>query len=231
MGAHSFQLTIKADNESKFKELLEYEVEEDRIENGSGPYSGSIGQKVDGYRLVSRKPVTESKCAKLRELHEGDKWDRFAMACPVVQMEVFGRAKSFTKTVEVVPSYNTVWSAKREAFKQVPVTDFEIIGEVTVTKVSDAVYKVAKSEKVQPGWKVHFNGRPVGSVFESQSEALKHAKEKTLETGQYAEVIKHIGAYQRVLKKHARYKVSFKWKETRPTDKISHFEVWGWAAD
>lgn len=219
MGACSFSLTIDATNEKQFAKAFHDAAAEDRYENGHDSYSGTIGQK-SGWRMLSATPVSKSKLAELKEKHEGDKWGD-AMACPVAEEILVGKAKTKKVKVEAGDS----WEAQNAARAMFG-------GDVKVsfkgsTKVKEATYKLEKLD-IKTGWRVkRWNSE---EVFEKKGDCLKRYKE-LLSAGENVSMFYKDQEFKRVLVKPSVWEVDVEIQSFRVGDKISHYAVWGWAAE
>lgn len=217
MGACSFSLTIDATNEKQFAKAFHDAAAEDRYENGHDSYSGTIGQK-SGWRMLSATPVSRARLAELKEKHEGDKWGD-AMACPVAEEKLVGKPKIKKVKVEAGDS----WEADSLACSQ-------LNGKVKVlnrTVLKEAVYVLEKVE-TQVGWRVEFGWNKVS--YGTKSECLKLYKEKLM-AGETAKMVYIDPVFKRVLKKQTLWEVEVEIQETQTTTNISHYAVWGWAAE
>lgn len=219
MGASSFELTINAKNDRDFAKLFREEAEQDRYENGNDPYRGTIGQKR-GWRMLSSVPVGVAELRALKEKHEGDKWGD-AMACPVAEEKQVGKTK--TKTVKVTA--DSSWDVESAVKAKFPAYRVRITGR---TKVREATYRLEKVE-IQKGWRVVW-GYNREEVFEKKGEAVKRYKALLLQ-GENASLQYKDSEFKRVLKRQAQWEVTVELKKFKETKKISHYAVWGWAAE
>ena len=236
MGAHSFRRTFNVTTFQELKDQFDQESSYDRRENGSGSYSGSIGQKTS-VRLVKHDPVPPSEFEALRELDYGDKWDDCALACPIALMKPVGKVKSVSKIIEILGDIDTAWKRDRWMHGAVRInlpSGAEIVGDISFDLVSSPVYKVKKIPS--EGWYIirENNNR---TLYTSKKEAMDAAKSLCMDWGdidsktERISVVNLSGGYERVMSKPAKYKLVFKYKNTEVVDEISHYEVWGMAAD
>ena len=230
MGACSFSLRINATTLEEFKKKFYAKAEEDRYENGHDAYSGTIGQK-SGWNMLSTTPVSQSKFSELKNKNEGDKWGK-AMACPIAKVKTVSDVITVTKIVDITNPNG--WSERTDAI-QLAVTDLpanaKVMEKFQVDKVSDPVYvaELKMKSKENEGWRVRCCGSVQPQIFKTQAEANKLAKELIVKG--MTEVFKQGPSYQQVMKKPATYKVTLQYQLTEITDEISHYEVWGWAAE
>jgi hypothetical protein len=230
MGSCSFGLRINATNLEEFKKKFYDLVEEDRYENGHDAYSGTIGQK-SGWNMLSSTPISQSKLSELKNRHEGDKWGN-AMACPIAKVKTVSDVVTVTKTVDVLL---TGWGENTEAIRLTVATlpeNAKIVEKsIKVDKVSDPVYvaELTMKSKENEGWRVRCCGSIQPQIFKTQAEANKVAKELIVKG--MTEVFKQGPSYKQVMKKPPVYKVTLQYQLTEITNEISHYEVWGWAAE
>ena len=234
MGAHGFGLTIMSKSISKFNLAFQSAVKSDRYENGHDAYSGSIGQK-DGYELVSRDPIDPKDFEKLKEKNEESKWGP-AMACPVSEVKEISTSSSKTKKIKWAGRQDlSRWEAKNRLEEDIkPRKNCYIRIQVTaVTKMKDAEYKIQKVESPKE-WRVerYMGGRGGDCRFRSKTkaEALRLYKQ-ALTNGESVRLIYIDQEWVRVLAKPSEYEVTYTVTNLKSTGKISHFEVWGWAAE
>jgi len=220
MGASSFQIMIHAKNNKEFSKAFHAEAMEDRYECGNDAYSGTIGQKVS-FQMLSKTPVDAATLRGLQEKHEGDKWGD-AMACPVAEEKAFGKSK--TKTVKV--ECEKGWEALEKVRAMYP--EYTVITETNATKVRDPKWSL---EKVvfQKGWRVSW-GFGKETLFEKKGAAVKGYKELLLK-GEKATLTYQDTKFQRVLKRQAQWSLTVVLQKYKSTGKVSHYAVWGWAAE
>ena len=216
MGAHTFSLKIYAKSDKQFKTEFHAAAEEDRHENGRGTYSGTIGQKTDYILLPS---CNQREIRKLQEKNEGDKWGP-AMAAGVFEVKKFGKSRTVSYTMSVFGS-NTARMEFRSMFK-----DGEEIEITSVEVISLPEYKLEKVDD-RTGWKVTSYG---DTFWGTKKECLKEYKARLLE-GRSCNMVQQAQVYERVCSRLPKFKVTGRVTKVRPTGKISHYEVWGWAAD
>lgn len=226
MGASSFELNIFAKNEKEFAWLFKSEAEDDRRENGSGAYSGTIGQK-NGWKMLKQTPVSKKELEKLKEEHEGDKWGD-AMACPVAEEVKSGKPKTKTFKLESDATYmwelrSAAMSAAREKFEG----EIELVGKPKCIK--NAKYKMEKLDR-DKGWAVQ--GDPEGRRFSKKAEAQKVMRALVKENKEGFISLTYIDdAYKRVKTSEAVFEVTVTIQKYRTTKKLSHYCVWGWASE
>ena len=216
MGAHTFSLKINAKSDEQFKTKFHAAAEEDRHENGRGTYSGTIGQKTDYILLPSCYP---REIRSLQEKNDGNKWGP-AMAAGIFEVKKFGKSRTVSYTMFAL-SGNATRMEYKAMFK-----DGEEIEITSVEVIREAEYKLKKVDD-RTGWKVTSYG---DTFWGTKKECLKEYKARLLE-GRACNMVQQAQVYERVCSSLAKFKVTGKVTRVRPTGKISHYQVWGWAAD
>jgi|13_taG_2_1085334.scaffolds.fasta_scaffold05799_7 hypothetical protein len=220
MGACSFSLTFDVTTEKRFAKAFHAAADEDRYENGNDPYRGTIGQKR-GWVMLSSTPVSKTRLEELREKHEGDKWGD-AIACPVAEETLVGKPKTKKVKVEASDKWGA-YSAARDLFGSDVKLEIK-----SASKIKDARYALEKLD-VAKGWRVKY-GWNNEVVFQKKGEAVKKYKELLL-AGEKAQIFYTDLDFQRVLVKQARWELEIEVQKFRVGKKVSHYAVWGWAAE
>ena len=218
MGACSFELVIDATNNKQFRSLFFEAAEEDRYENGHDAYSGTIGQK-NGYRMFDM--VTPENLRALQERHEGGKWDD-AHAVPVAEVKKKGRSKTRTRVMIARDQQEA-----KQAFIEKYGEGKKVIIK-SVTKTREAVYKLVKKD-TNTGWRVTYGWN--GVFYGTKAQCEKLLKEKVLAGERNCNMVQQAQQYERVMKTLPKYEITAELYAEKPTGKVSHYVVWGWAAE
>ena len=219
MGACSFSLNIDAKNDKQFAKAFHAAAEEDRYENGNDAYRGTIGQK-NSWVMVQSTPVDPSELSELQEKYDSGKWDP-PHAVPVAERKLVGKAK--TKTIKVEASDK--WEAYRKVREMFPGQKVEI-GDTSLLR--EARYALKKIE-IGKGWRIRFNAYNE-EIFGTKGECTKRYKELIL-AGKSCTMMYMDSSYERVKTKESQYSVTVTHQKWKVGNKISHYFVWGWAAE